>query len=293
VETLINPILIGIGALLFLTFGRFALTSFQERERRAGALSLVIALVGGGFFLLATQLPFPVKSIILIIVAVSMGVFLILFLLPVGVVKVGVDTPTLRVDERDIMFARSRLVPGSPEYQAYYDMRPENEGPDAQTHAKGGFLSPSAKLYNAFRFASAFGNFYLTEALREAVTGPMAGEEQTLSPEKMTAYVIDLALYFGALDVGITELKPYHVYSHIGRGPGPWGDPIPVAFSHAIAFTVEMSHEMIGANPAPVGVMESAKQYVEASRVAVPLAAAIGSSAPWSPAMPDWAKLGA
>jgi ferredoxin len=32
---------------------------------------------------------------------------------------------------------------------------------------------------------------------------------------------------------------------------------------------------MIGANPAPVGVMESAKQYVEASRVAVPLAAAI------------------
>jgi ferredoxin len=154
-------------------------------------------------------------------------------------------------------------------------MRPQNEKCDAQTRAKPGLLSPDAKLHNPFHFASAVGSFHLTDALREAVDGPVAAETQSLPPEGLTDYVKGLALYLGALEVGITELKPYHIYSHIGRGPGAWGDPIHLSHSHAVAFTVEMSHEMIGANPAPVGVMESAKQYVESARVAVSLAAAI------------------
>ena len=84
-----------------------------------------------------------------------------------------------------------------------------------------------------------------------------------------------MTIYFGALDVGITELKPYHVYSHIGRGTGTYGAPIPVKHRFAIAFTVEMDHGMIAANPHAPGSMESARQYVESARVAVSLAAAI------------------
>jgi reductive dehalogenase len=232
-------------------------------------------MIGGGFFFLATRFSSPAKAIVLLAVGISLIVFLILFLLPIGKVEVGKDTPSIRFDERDIMFARKRLIPGSPEYQAYYQMRPENQQPDDQTRSKPGLLSLKAKFANPFNFASAQGSFHLTGALREAVDGPVSDTQKNLPMDEMTAYIKGLALYFGALDVGVTKLKPYHVYSHIGRGPGKWGDPISVEHDYAIAFTVEMSYEMVGANPTAIGVMESAKQYVEASRVAVSLAAAI------------------
>lgn len=276
-EVFINPILIGIGLFLFLAFGGFALVSIREREPHPSILSLFFAVAGGGFFFLATKFPSPVKTVLLVVAGIIIFVLLVLSFLPIGKVEVGEDIPSLRFDERDIMFARKRLTAGSPEYQAYYEMRPENQKSDDMTRAKPGLLSLKAKFANPFHFASAKGSFHLTGALREAVDGPVSEIQKALPVDEMTEYIKRLALYFGALDVGITELHPYHVYSHIGRGPGTWGDPISVEHDFAIAFTVEMAYGMVGANPAAVGVMESAKQYVEASRVAVSLAAAIRS----------------
>jgi ferredoxin len=109
----------------------------------------------------------------------------------------------------------------------------------------------------------------------EMVEGTVSEKRIDLPIEKMTSYVKGLARYYGALEVGITLLQPYHVYSHIGRGPGIYGAEISLDHSHAIAFTVEMEYEMVGANPTAAGVMESARQYVEAGRAAVQLAAAI------------------
>jgi reductive dehalogenase len=88
----------------------------------------------------------------------------------------------------------------------------------------------------------------------------------------MTAYLKGLARYYGALDVGVTALQPYHVYSHVGRGTGVYGEGIAVEHTYAIAFTVEMDFEMVGTGPRSPISMESARQYVEAARVAVQLA---------------------
>jgi reductive dehalogenase len=87
--------------------------------------------------------------------------------------------------------------------------------------------------------------------------------------------VKSLARYFGALDVGVTRLKPEHIYSHIGRGSGEYGVPITLEHKFAIAFTVEMDYEIMGSAPFAPVVMESARQYVEAGRIAVQLAQAI------------------
>ncbi len=70
-------------------------------------------------------------------------------------------------------------------------------------------------------------------------------------------------------------MQPYHYYSHIGRGTGTYGEPISVDHSFGIAFTVEMDFDMVGASPCPPVVMESGRQYVEAARIAVQLAAVI------------------
>lgn len=115
----------------------------------------------------------------------------------------------------------------------------------------------------------------MTEALWTAVNGPVAIQPSELPAERMTAYVKNLARYFGALDVGVAETRPYHVYSHVGRGDGRWGDPIEGDYRFAIALTVAMDAEMIAAAPAAPTLMESARQYVEAARAAVQLAAAL------------------
>jgi ferredoxin len=174
------------------------------------------------------------------------------------------------------MFARARLQPGSANYKSYYSLRPENESSDNLFRAQPGLLSPNARHADPVIFAMPNASFTLTEAMHAMVDGDLASEVMSL-PENptLTALVKSLARYFGALDVGITRLKPEHIYSHIGRGSGEYGSPINLTHKYAIAFTVEMNYEIMGSAPHAPVVMESARQYVEAGRVAVQLAQTI------------------
>ena len=185
------------------------------------------------------------------------------------------DAPLSRFDERDIPFSRVRLKPGTPEYASYYAMRPENRRVDDEIRALPGLLSAGAALADPMLFASAEGSFFLTEALRGAVDGPVPEERAPCDPPRMTEYSKSLALYYGARTVGITELRPDHLYSHIGRDFSRYGEPIPFEPGFAIAFTVEMDDRMVRSAPNAPAVMESGRQYVEAARIAVQLAAAI------------------
>ena len=96
-------------------------------------------------------------------------------------------------------------------------------------------------------------------------------ERKALPAPEMTEYIKALARYYGACTVGVAELQPYHVYTHIGRGSGTYGAPIDLPHTYAVAFTVEMSHVMMGPAPEAPIVMESARQYVEAARIALQL----------------------
>jgi ferredoxin len=261
--------------LWLLVLGGFGWVSQREGERRATWVAITTALGGALVFFLMTALPGSVQWIIIGVVVLTGVAGLILFFSPIGQIDIGDDTPTQRFDERQIMFARARLQPGSPEYESYYASHPEHLPGDERTRAQPGLLSPKSKYANRFHFASTDGSFELTHALRDAVDGPMAEDQGTLTVEDMTRYVTGLARYYGALDVGVTELHPYHVYSHVGRGAGAYGAPIEIEHTHAIAFTVEMDFEMVGTAPKSTMTMESARQYVEGARVAVQLANAI------------------
>jgi ferredoxin len=236
-------ILITLGVMTLIGFGAFGLFSIREVERRAAYLAFGAAVLASLPIFLASLLPVGVKLVILGVLAAGAIVGVVLFLLPVGRVERGDDVPRGRFDERDIMFARARLSPGSPEYVSYYAMRPGNQPSDDKTRAMPGLLSPDAGKADPLAFASAEASFCLTEAVREEVDGPVAPTRQELSAAQMTAFFKGMARYYGAYAVGITKLYPYHVYSHIGRGPAP---------------------------DAPV-VMESARQYVESAKVALQL----------------------
>ena len=272
----IVTVFIQVVAVIFVfVVGIFAWVSYREKEIRATRLSIVLVLIGGCIFLGLSVAPAPIPTITFGLLMGTFILLVILFLLPIGNLEAGRDTPSLRFDERQIMFARSRLKPGSDEYQAYYTQHPEHEVEDNLTRAQPGLLSPESKLANPFQFASVSASFFLTESLEAAVDGPVAEVNHTLKPVEMTAYVRDLARYYGADQVGVTHLEPYHVYSHVGRGAGVYGESIPVEGRYAIAFTVEMDSEMVRTAPYPPTSMETGKQYVEAGRIAVQLAAAI------------------
>jgi hypothetical protein len=260
-----------LGLVTLAGFSAFGLSFLYEGERRAARIALSTAVATSLPFFLSTLLPTQIQWLVLGIVAAAAITSAILFLLPIGRVERGNDVPHKRFDERDIMFARARLEPGSLNYKAYYAMRPENKASDDKTRSLPGLLSPNANEANPLVFASTEASFGLTGALRDTVDGPVAPERIEHEATSMTAYIKNLARYHGAHTVGITGLEPYHVYSHIGRGSGEYGAPITLKHRYAIAFTVEMDYAMMGTAPHAPTVMESARQYVEAAKIAIQL----------------------
>jgi ferredoxin len=267
-----------LGLLCFVGFGLFGLLSRREREPRAVRVSWLLAVpTAASCIAAAVLLPAPARQGALLLLALCGLVALTLFLLPIGRFVAPAGRPERRVDEREIMFARKRLREGTPEYAAYYAMRPEHKAGDDKTRELPGLLSPQAKLADPVAFASAAASFGITESLRHDVNGPVANARRELDPLAASVMIKRLTLYHGAVDVGVTELQPYHVYTHIGRGTGRWGDPIRLEHHWAVAFSVEMDHGAMQHAPGAEVVAESARQYVESAKIAIQLAAVIRS----------------
>ncbi len=264
-----------LGLLLMALLASIGAVSVYEGERRAARVSFLAAVLVAGPLLGAALLPGPFAFF-----ALSIGA-----LIAIGVVSRCVfplrravepgGRASRRVDERDIMFARGRLRPGSPEFDAYYRMRPENLANDNRTRALPGLLSAGAEKAEPLSFAAADACFSVTEALRCRVDGEVEPVRQERSPREWTDALTGLALGWGAKAVGVAELEPAHVYTHIGRGAGTWGSEIRLAHRWAIAFTVEMDHRAVAQAPEAPVVAESARQYVESAKIAVQLASVI------------------
>ena len=75
----------------------------------------------------------------------------------------------------------------------------------------------------------------------------------------------------GAVSVGLTELRDYHLYSTIGRGER-YGEKVTLNHEYAIALTVEMDKYLLDRAPHGPTIMESAQQYLNAGAIAVQLA---------------------
>jgi reductive dehalogenase len=264
--------LLAVGVLTFAGLSAFGVMSLREGERRATRVAFSLAAVLSVPIVICALLPQPAPmaaaAIVLIVVLVAAATWL----LPLGEKTALGGRPSRRIDERDIMFARGRLVPGSPEYESYYAMRPENKAGDDHTRSLPGLLSQRARLAEPLAFAAAEASFDLTEAVRVHVDGEIAADRVERTPEVWTLAIKDLARSLGAVDVGVAELRPYHVYTHVGRGTGSYGQPIKLDHRWAFAFTVEMDHRRVSRAPAAPVVEESARQYVEGAKIALVVA---------------------
>ncbi len=67
--------------------------------------------------------------------------------------------PTERIDERDTMFSRATLEPGTERFRRYYERRPEQRPVDDAWRASPGLLDDAASLHHPLHFAAARATF--------------------------------------------------------------------------------------------------------------------------------------
>lgn len=201
-----------------------------------------------------------------------------------------------RFDERDTVFSRERLIPGSREERAYHAAHPELVEIDRRIarfikgvgQADEGASPMDAALYNA-SFDPIAGL-----ALPDVVDGEVAARPLEADPDTMASRIKRLARHLGADDVRIGPLNPAWVYSHRGTppffsgyesnpphfgGPPPgygdlrYGDPIEIPHRYAIAMAFSQKLDFVRTGGTPFSDLEVGRVYALSALVATQLAA--------------------
>ena len=256
----------GTGALLF-----FAVTSWREGEKRALAIAILLLPVNFIFWALLLVLR---HHALLKAGNAAILVLLLLFALVSLITHFPPDEAARdlsraeRFDERDHMFSRNQLKFHPQLAAAYYQQKPQLRTGDEKLHSRPELGQPGHvyddPLYTPV-FAAAFS--YL-EKTRDAACGEVAPQRSTAAVSGIRSAVMGLARYYGAVDVGITPLRPYHFYSHSGRRAEHWGEPIEAQRGSAVVVVVAMDWKMIACAPSLPAILESSRQYVEAAKIA-------------------------
>jgi len=175
------------------------------------------------------------------------------------------------VDERDVVFARMSLRPGTPEWEEYYSAHPAQAQSDLRARELPGLLSDGGTGYHPHNFPAAGATFELIEHLHGALSRPVSGVARSLEPETLTAYVKGWSRYLGAHSTGVAELRDYHLYTVRGRGADR-GKPVIERHKYAIAVSVEMDYRNVRSAPGSSMVFESSQQYLRGATIALRLA---------------------
>jgi len=265
-STLFCLISSGVFFILFLYTG---FIFYTENEKRAAFRAFVICLLLPIPYYIAWHYAFNIFALILAIDLILTG---LLFLYPFKTsTTICDDMPLTKIDERDVMFSRNELVKGSEAYKAYYNRHPEKEILDDAFRKEPGLCSEKSLFNHPFAYAAAHASFFTVGQFQKAVDGKTNPMRKESSPEEMSAFIKAWGKKLGALDLGYCEIKDYHLYSHKGRGE-EYGNEVHNSHTHAIAFTVEMTKEMVQAAPLSSIVMESAQQYLDSGRIAMQIA---------------------
>ena len=261
-----------VGGLMAVLLLWAAWMSVREGEpaaaRRLALLALLLPLPFVVGILLPTAWAAPYSAGVLAITTL----LLLVFLVPhSGGNFEDLGSPVPGVDERDIMFARAVLEPGSERFEAYYQSRPENRTLDDAFRKEPGLSAPGSAHYHTQGFAAADAAFWTIEMLRPFVDGEVEAEQTVVDTAAVTRFLKSWTLKLGAHSVGVTRLEGYHLYTHVGRGRD-YGKAVELDHSFALALTVEMDKEMVDRAPRGPTAMESAHQYLRSGAMAVQLA---------------------
>ena len=256
--------------LTTLLIALFLVSCIREEERRATVLAS-ICLVGNSvlwsFLILCEQV--RGVSILNFFVLIAFAMFITVSMVKFFPLLKDRDLSGIqRYDERDIMFARNSLQYHPELAEKYYAIHPENRAIDEKIQGKPELGEPGQRFHDAY-FSPVFdAAFTYLHRTREVSMERAELKKKEIDAAKMTQTIIEMAHYYGAVDVGIIPLKSYHVYSHSGRRPENWGKEIAFSHTFAIVIVVAMDVRMLKLAPALPVILESSREYVEAAKIA-------------------------
>jgi reductive dehalogenase len=262
-----------------------------------GIISLVSA-----FFMLTAVVVFlsegekraAVRAVILQIIFTSFGVFALIagddvyfFTIPLLVVlfigsvylfipgalfkKQEEVKPAGRIDERNTMFSRNELQPGTGRFEEYYREFPAHRAKDDIFRSNPGLLDTKTFFFNPLAFAMADAGFETVASFHKLVEGEARESVAFIDKEHLDRFVRQWLKREGVVSAGVTATKDYHFYSVGGRGDR-YGKQFKRRLPLAVAFTVEMAGDMVACAPRAPVVMESSQQYLNAGKTATQLA---------------------
>jgi reductive dehalogenase len=240
-----------------------------ERSYRAVFVSLLFSLIAPLPFFLSWYFNFLWFGILLNIITPSL--FLLLLIPFRKIYRITDDTPAFGVDERDTLFSRNELVPGTPVYEEYYSHHPEKLEKDNKFRNQPGLLSKEAKYYHGDAFSKAQQLFKKVKNLHPRVSELPVTKPVSIESDKETLKLKEYCLELGASDAAITRTHAYHFYGYGGRAKR-YGKKVINNHSFAIVFTVEMNNTMVKAAPKASIVLESARQYLNSAEIAIKVA---------------------
>ncbi len=262
--TLLTGLLVESGLVLFF------ISALREQEpgaaRKAVLLAGINPLIWAGLLLFG-HLDF-VRGVNLTVLLALFAFFLI-SLVRYFPPRPETDLSTIeQFDERDHMFSRNALQYHPDLLARYFELHPEREEIDRHLHGKPELGEPGGKFYDPLLTGMADAAFAFLDRQKKLVEGEKRPEKAVTDPLAVAAAIRFLAKYYGAVDVGFTALQPYHFYSHYGRRAEQWGEPVRSAHTHAVVILVAMDQQMLKYAPSAPVIMESARQYVEAAKIA-------------------------
>lgn len=260
----------GLFLLLSVLLILFLFASIREKEYRAALLGLSFLACNSALWLLFILFNHS-RLIAMLNLTIVIGIAVISF---ISIIKffpkmTERDISTIqKYDERDIMFARNILQYYPDLAEKYYSTHPGKLEKDEKIHNKPELGEEGHLFYDSYQspiFEVAFKYLHRT---RGVSMGEVTQKKKKPDPEKFTRMIKEIAHYYGAVDVGITNLKPYHIYSHEGRYAENWGKEINNTHTCAIVIVVAMRVDIMKFAPKLPVSLETSRQYVEAAKIA-------------------------
>jgi reductive dehalogenase len=203
-----------------------------------------------------------------------------------------------RFDERDTVFAREALVPGSKEEALYHERNPHLKHVDKQLSTFiNDKLDRSGPTWGRAFYQTAFSSLAHL-ALPDCVDGVPPSGHMDFSEGDAARVVRHVARYLGADVVGIGPLRQEWVYSHKGVRPffssqaaNPpffegmpdeytgrlWGDAINLEHRNAIAMGFAQDLSLLRTGPGEASDLEIGRVYAKSALVACQVASFIRS----------------
>ncbi len=260
-------------SLLIVSSGFFLLLSISsifEKEKRASLVSFLAAmtmtLLWGVLIILH---PTPLSRIINIAILSLTFIILMISMIRYFPEKSKQDIKKImQFDERDHMFSRMNMQRSPDNSGKYYKSKPDSKAVDKKISNDPNLGEPGSKFYNKYYSPIVDSAFVLLDRTSKIRSGKINNNKNDHDPVEIAKAIRWMASYYGGIDIGITEVKKHHLYSHHGRQEDNWGDPVINKHKYGIVIAVKMDQDMIGQAPSLPVLLESSKQYVESAKIA-------------------------